>query len=83
MLKNKLKSLQKEIQKVSQTKANEVYFVGIEGSEYSVKSSGNRMTFKGTKDEYEAFLERHDKSVFIVDDIPREVNGSNILNWIN
>jgi hypothetical protein len=61
-----------------------VYFVGIHEGEYLVKEAGSTLVFKGNKKAYDRFIKKQDeRSVFIIDDIPREVHGTNIFDWID
>lgn len=81
-----MSSLKNRLKKLEQQKAKEssgVYFVGLENEEYTVIAAPDRLMFKGDKESYKAFKQRCGAgSVFIVDDIPREVTGMNLLDWI-
>jgi hypothetical protein len=84
MLKNKLKNLEKTINKMAKSKTTGVFFVGIQEGKYIVKAGGDKVVFQGDKEGYRSFANRYDEgSVFIVDDIPREVTGTNIFDWID
>jgi Ser/Thr protein kinase RdoA (MazF antagonist) len=68
VLKNKIKTLDKRIKQLSKSKTNGVFFVGIQEGKYIVK----------------LFTQKYDEdSIFIIDDIPREVNGTNLFDWID
>jgi hypothetical protein len=85
MLKSKLKGLEKRLDKLNKNKINGVFFVGIEEGQYIIKGGPGLKTYlQGDKEEYEKFMKKHDEgSVFIIDDIPREQNGTNIFDWVN
>jgi hypothetical protein len=84
MLKNKIKNLEKTINKITKSKMTGVYFVGIQDGEYIIKAAGDKLVFQGNKEAYISFIKKYDEdSVFIIDDIPREVNGTNIFDWID
>lgn len=84
MLKHKVKSLQKEMNKIIKNKMTGVFFVGIQEGEYIVKAAGDNLVFQGDKESFDSFTQRYGEgTVFIIDDIPREVNGMNIFDWID
>lgn len=85
MLKGKVQGLEKRISKIKKQKATGVYFAGIVNGEYVVKSTpGMNTTFQGDKESFEKYQKQHGPdSVFIIDDIPREENETNIFDWID
>ncbi|MDP4086805.1 MAG: hypothetical protein Q8934_19755 [Bacillota bacterium] len=83
MLKHKVKNLELQMNRISASKKNGVFFVVIEDGEYKVQPAGNKpIAFQGDQTGYEAFVESSgDGSVFIIDDIP-DTRDSNLLDWI-
>jgi hypothetical protein len=80
-----MSSLKRRLEKLEQQEENNsscVYFVGLENGEYTVIAAPDKLVFQGDKGSYKAFTQQCGAgSVFIVDDIPREVTGINLLDW--
>lgn len=81
MLKNKVKSLQKEMKRISNSKMNGVYFVEFWDEIYLIKAAGGKSIFQGSREEYKDFISKYEKSVFIVDDIPRSLGEPTLSDW--
>jgi sulfur relay (sulfurtransferase) DsrF/TusC family protein len=85
MLKHKVKNLELQMNRLSASKKNGVFFVVIEDGEYKVQAAGNGpIVFQGNEASFHQFTERYGEgSVFIIDDIPdtRE-DDSNLFDWI-
>jgi hypothetical protein len=71
MLKNKVRSLQKELNRINNSKMNGVYFVDFWDEVFVIRAAGGKSLFQGNQQEYKEFISKYEKSVFVVDDIPR------------
>ncbi|MEH7440479.1 hypothetical protein V7182_23815 [Neobacillus drentensis] len=83
MLKNKVKSLQKELTRISNSKMNGVYFVDFWDEVFVIKAAGGKNIFQGSHQEYKEFISKYEKSVFIVDDIPRSSGEPTLSEFAN
>jgi hypothetical protein len=80
MLKNELKSIRKELQKISAVnQGTEIYFVAENDGEYIVTTAEKgTIVFQGSTEEYEVFDERHPKSFFIHLNVPRPLSPNDL-----
>lgn len=70
MLKQKLKSLQKDINKLK-PKINRVFFADLKDGEYTVHVAGKEApVFQGNEDAFQNWKAKYPDSVFIINDIP-------------
>jgi len=76
MLKNELKAVRKELQKISaDNHETEMYFVAENDGEYVVTTAEKgTVVFQGDAEEYKEFSERHPKSFFIHLNVPRPLS---------
>lgn len=81
MLKNKVKSLQKEIKRISNSKMEGVYFVQFWDEIFIIQAANNKSIFQGNYQEYKEFISKHGNSVFIIDDIPRAPGEPTLSDW--
>lgn len=69
MLKSKVKSLQKEFNRISRFTTNKVYLVDVEVVEYIIWCDGKEM-LRCNQVEFDDFEQKRPGSIFIINDIP-------------
>ena len=71
MLKSEIKSIRKELEKISDNQEVVIYFIDIIDEIYIVKTANEGIViFQGNKKEFKEFAEKHPKSYFIRFNIP-------------
>lgn len=83
MLKHKVKSLQKDIKRITTNKMNGVYFVHFWDEVFAIQAAGGKTIFQGSREEYNSFIKNYEKAVFIIDDIPRPSGELTLSDWAN
>jgi hypothetical protein len=85
VLKHKVKNLELQMNRLSASKKNGIFFVVIEDGEYKVRGAGkDSLLFQGNETGFQHFKESYGEgTVFIIDDIPdnREYD-SNLFDWV-
>lgn len=81
LTRRKLKSLEKEIKKISSRQMTGVFFVNIVDGDYVIQGtpSGN-IVFQGDKESYKTYISKRSEAIFIVDDIPRSPDDT-LSEW--
>lgn len=70
-LNRQIKSLRKELQSLNERKVNDIYLVNLHDNYYTVRQNGYDVVFKGDREAYEMFTQKHKDSTFIIMRIPR------------
>jgi hypothetical protein len=83
VLKNRVKALEKRLEKMSKGKMNQIFFVDLEEDENYIVRLCGKVVCEGDRKAFEAYQEKYNGSgsVFIIDDIPRP-KGMNSL-WVD
>lgn len=73
MLKTKVKSIQRQLNKISKFNMDHVFIVDVEDNEKYIIKSGGEVVCAGDEQVFIAFKRKYkdSKSVFIIDDIPK------------
>lgn len=69
MLKQKVKSLQKEIKRINTISESKVYLVDMDGDGYSIWDAGKE-TLRCNREELDTFEKKRPGAVFIINYIP-------------
>lgn len=79
----KLQSLEKELKKITSGHMEGIFFVEWDGEERIIRGSApnNQVVFQGKEEEYQQFIGKYKETIFIIDDIPRDIYGGGLVDW--